>query len=492
MILHVAGAFRLVRRRRAAFEFVEQRSVRLAHHLGEHVEAAAMRHADADFAHAEIAAALDDLLERRDQRFAAVESETLGAGIFDVDEFLEAFRFHQFVEDGALALHGEADFLVAAFDAPLDPAFLRGVGDVHELDAERLAISAAQDGDDLAHGREFEAEHLVEENPAVEIGLLKAIRARIEFFLVLLGRELERIERGLLHVAGRDIDAGRLRLLLDLVGDAPFGVRPLPVERGHQVAVRTQRPIRFLPGGAARAVDDVGALVLQALEELPPFGVDRGRVVLVFGVEVFDVSGVAAVEERGAGEGGIGVLAGHGCSILARHNGRVAKGDSPRDRHPTADCCFNAIYDACKSTKDLRLNQDFNTSTRVFPIRAGEGDTLIPADSIAAILDGASPLPPEMIAPAWPMRRPGGAVRPAMKPTVGFLRPRLASSLRNWAASSSAEPPISPIMTIDSVFGSAKNISSTAMNSVPLTGSPPMPTAVVWPRPSRVVWNTAS
>jgi hypothetical protein len=46
------------------------------------------------------------------------------------------------------------------------------------------------------------------------------------------------------------------------------------------------------------------------------------------------------------------------------------------------------------------MNQDFNTSTRVFPIRAGEGDTLIPADFIAAIFDSASPLPPERIAPA--------------------------------------------------------------------------------------------
>ncbi len=81
-----------------------------------------------------------------------------------------------------------------------------------------------------------------------------------------------------------------------------------------------------------------------------------------------------------------------------------------------------------------------------------------------------------------PARRRGA---PAMKPTIGFLRPRLASSLRNCAASSSAEPPISPIMMIDLVSGSARNISSTSMNSVPLTGSPPMPTAVVWPRPSR-------
>src|ERR1039458_6554960 len=412
MIFHVAGAFGLVRRRRATLEFVEQRAVRLAHHLREHVESAAMRHADAYFAHAEIAAALDDLLERRDQRFAAVETETLGAGIFDVDEFLEAFGFHQLVENGALALNGEADFLVAAFDALLDPAFLRGIGDVHELHAQRLAIGAAQDSDNLAHGRKFEPEHLVEENPAVEIGFGETVGARVEFFFVLFRLEPERIELGvemaahavgadqhqrvdgiarrLLHLGRGNLDALALRQVTELAGyflsHALFGFRPLPVERGHQVAVRTQRPIRFLPGGAARAVDDVGARVLQALEKLPPLGIDRGRVALEFGVEVFDVGGVAAVEERGAGEGGIGVLAGHGCSILARRKWRIllahdlfrkpvpptgqargqafrdhapANGNGLRDRHPTADCCFNAIYDVCKSTKDLRTESRF-------------------------------------------------------------------------------------------------------------------------------------
>src|SRR6266436_3729198 len=137
-------------------------------------------------------------------------------------------------------------------------------------------------------------------------------------------------------------------------------------------------------------------------------------------------------------------------------------------------------------------NQPFSASTKVLPRRAGEGDTIIPADSMAAIFDPASPLPPEIIAPAWPMRRPGGAVRPAMKPTTGFLRPRLASSLRNCAASSSDDPPISPLMTIALVASSARNISSTAIKAVPLIGSPPLPTAVVWPRPSCVVWKTAS
>ena len=44
----------------------------------------------------------------------------------------------------------------------------------------------------------------------------------------------------------------------------------------------------------------------------------------------------------------------------------------------------------------------------------GEPATRKPAASSAATLDAAVPAPPEMIAPAWPMRLPSGAVRPAM------------------------------------------------------------------------------
>src|ERR1700734_4192252 len=146
----------------------------------------------------------------------------------------------------------------------------------------------------------------------------------------------------------------------------------------------------------------------------------------------------------------------------------------------------------CGRQKTIEVNHHFNIFASVWPRRAGDGDTVMPAASMAAILESAPPLPPAIIAPACPVRRPGGAVRPAMNPTIGFLRPRLASSLMNCAASSSDEPPISPIITIASVALSARNISSISMKSVPLTGSPPMPTAVVWPKPSWVVWNTAS
>src|SRR6202035_5285636 len=88
----------------------------------------------------------------------------------------------------------------------------------------------------------------------------------------------------------------------------------------------------------------------------------------------------------------------------------------------------------CGRQKTIEMNQDFNSSARVWPSRAGDGETLMPADSMAAILESAPPLPPAMMAPAWPMRRPGGAVRPAMKPTIGFLLQKRRSVLFRRAA----------------------------------------------------------
>ena len=64
---------------------------------------------------------------------------------------------------------------------------------------------------------------------------------------------------------------------------------------------------------------------------------------------------------------------------------------------------------------------EVSNSFSVVPSAAGLGDTRMPAARMASILSSALPLPPEMTAPAWPIRRPGGALTPAMKPTVGFF-----------------------------------------------------------------------
>ena len=57
----------------------------------------------------------------------------------------------------------------------------------------------------------------------------------------------------------------------------------------------------------------------------------------------------------------------------------------------------------------------------IVAIPAALSDIRTPAADIAAIFSSAVPVPPEMIAPAWPIRFPGGAVRPAMKPTTGLV-----------------------------------------------------------------------
>src|ERR1700730_13415765 len=61
------------------------------------------------------------------------------------------------------------------------------------------------------------------------------------------------------------------------------------------------------------------------------------------------------------------------------------------------------------------------TLATVWPISAGLCTVWMPAARMAAYFSAAVPWPPLMIAPAWPMRRPGGAVCPAMKPTTGFF-----------------------------------------------------------------------
>src|SRR5205085_3705652 len=62
-----------------------------------------------------------------------------------------------------------------------------------------------------------------------------------------------------------------------------------------------------------------------------------------------------------------------------------------------------------------------NLSFRSGTTSAGRFMTLMPAFWRDAIFSAAVPDEPEIMAPACPMRRPGGAVWPAMNPTTGFL-----------------------------------------------------------------------
>ncbi len=300
VVLDVAGARHVVGRRRAALEFVEDGAMRLAHHLGEHVEAAAMGHAEHDLAHAQIAAALDDLLQRRHYRFAAVEAEALGAGVLHVDEALEALGLDQLVEDGLLAHRGEVDALVGALDALLDPGLLDGIGDVHELDAERRTVGAPQDLDHLGDGGEFQPENVVEEDVSAPVGLGEAVGGRIEFAFLGQFGQAERVEIGVemaAHAVGADHHQGAHRIARrlgdravadldaalghagpDLLAKSGFQRRPVAVEGGDQLAVHHRRPVRTLPRRPVGAGPDRVRGVLQPFEEAAPFPIDRAGI----------------------------------------------------------------------------------------------------------------------------------------------------------------------------------------------------------------------
>ena len=89
MVFDVARALDVVGVGRIALEFGEDRGDGLADEIGEHVEPAAMRHADHEFADAELGAAPQDRFQRRHQRFGAFEAEPLGAGVTAVEKALE-------------------------------------------------------------------------------------------------------------------------------------------------------------------------------------------------------------------------------------------------------------------------------------------------------------------------------------------------------------------------------------------------------------------
>ena len=123
MIFHIARAFNIIGLRRAALKFMKQSLKRLGHHIGQHIQPTAMRHAQHDFFHAQITAALNHLLKCRYQSLAAIQPKTFRAGIFDINKLLEALRLNQFLENRLFTHISKRHFLIGAFNAFLQPGF---------------------------------------------------------------------------------------------------------------------------------------------------------------------------------------------------------------------------------------------------------------------------------------------------------------------------------------------------------------------------------
>ena len=81
---------------------------------------------------------------------------------------------------------------------------------------------------------------------------------------------MDRIARGLLDLGAGEFDAGALGARLQLVADRLFDLVPIAIESGNEFAARRLRPVRPRPRGPFGALEHIGTIVLQALEECLP------------------------------------------------------------------------------------------------------------------------------------------------------------------------------------------------------------------------------
>ena len=309
MVFDVAGALHVLRVGGHALEFREDRLIGLAHHVGEHVEPAAVRHADDDFLDAELAAALDDLFQRGNGRFAAVEAEALGARMFLVEELFENLGLDQAAQDRLLALGGEFGAVFDRLDPRLDPGFLVRILDVHEFHADGAGIGRLAAGDDLAQRRGVaEAEIVVDEDAPVEVARREAVGLVVQFRMVLAHLDAERIELGqemAAHPVAADQDERTDRIPGRL---ADLGVRRGRRRRTGRADIcpgRRRLAVAHDPGRPGRPVrpGQVGqrrlGAVIQIVEKIPPVVGDRARIGEITLVQVDDEGRVGPGEVGG-------------------------------------------------------------------------------------------------------------------------------------------------------------------------------------------------
>ena len=267
MVFHIARSADIFGVGRAARKFVEDDAIGLGHHIGEHVEATAMRHAIDDFANAQMAAIFDDCFERGDHRLAAIKAETLGADIFLGEEFLVLLGLDHLGEDRLLALGRKGNGSVPALHPLLQETPFLDIGDVHIFKANRATIIGAQRCDQFANADPIKAQRAADIDLTVEIGICETMIGGVEVGRdVLLGKterveiggqmpahtigahqhhRADRIARGCNRIALRHRLASRLCRRLDL--DRHL----CGVERAGQLVGFAKAPVGALPAWAA-------------------------------------------------------------------------------------------------------------------------------------------------------------------------------------------------------------------------------------------------
>ena len=313
VIFDVARALHVLGMGGVALELGEDLAVGLGHEGGEDVQPAAMRHAQRDLPDAQFGAPGHQGFQRRNERFRALEAETLGPGVLQVQKALETLALGEFAQDGAAFGRSEAHLVVTVLDHLLDPGLFLGALHVHVLDPNRAAIGASDDVEDLAQRRRFQAEGVVDEDRPIHGAVVEAIGLGIELGMLTDRCEAERVQVGLqmaTHPVGTDHHQRADRIQCRLAGmlgrDGADRRRRLGgdgMDLGRilqQLIVATGlEPPRILgcPTGALELRLHVARLVAEFVEEIAPTRVQRARAGQIALIELLDEGAVGAIEE---------------------------------------------------------------------------------------------------------------------------------------------------------------------------------------------------
>ena len=177
VVLHVAGAVCL-RRVLVALELGEDLGVGLADDVGQHVEAAAVRHADDDLGQLVLGALVDDGVHHRDHRLRALQREALLSDVLGREEGLERLGGVQLAQDVLLLRDG--GLVVLDLDALLQPLLLLGFEDVGVLHADVPAVGVAQQPEHVAQLLVLLAGESVDLELAVQVPQRQAVGQHVE------------------------------------------------------------------------------------------------------------------------------------------------------------------------------------------------------------------------------------------------------------------------------------------------------------------------
>jgi hypothetical protein len=194
VVLHVARALGGVRVR-LSLELREDLGQGLADGVGQHVQAAAVGHADHGLPHALARGVGEHAVQERDGGLAALQREALVADVLRMQEALEALRLHHLLEDPAARGGVEGRPVPRGLHPDLQPLLALGVGDEHVLDADGAAVGVAQDLEHLPQGGPVLPGKAVGDELAVQVPQREAVGGRVQ---VAVGRALgvEGIEVG--------------------------------------------------------------------------------------------------------------------------------------------------------------------------------------------------------------------------------------------------------------------------------------------------------